>query len=377
MSRIRRWRLVPLIAVLALMAAACGTDDATTTTTEAPGATETTAASTTTEAPTETTEPAASMDFGDPVTLTLGHPFPAQHPIQVGTLEPLAEAINAATDGTITIEFAAGGSLAAAPATFENTVVGGQDLGWALQGYHAGVFPATEIIEQPFQFESAMQATRTLWDLYEEFPELREEYSDVKLLALWVHDVGDLWTKDKEVKTLEDVAGLTLRFPTRVAGQLIEAMGGSPVGMPAPQIFDSLSTGVIDGLMIAVSGLQSFQLYPELAYGTTCNCYVAAQYLTMNLDTWNSLTPDAQAVIEELSRESSFTSAQVYDDAYVAVSAIAEEEGIVKYDLPADELARWQALGQEVTDAWIADSEAEGIPAQAMYDRMQEIKTQY
>ncbi|NND14070.1 MAG: TRAP transporter substrate-binding protein [Acidimicrobiia bacterium] len=376
MSRIRRWRLVPLIAVLALLAAACGTDDATTTT-EAPGVTETTEAATTTAAPTETTEPEASMNFGDPVTLTLGHPFPAQHPIQVGTLEPLAQAINDATDGTVTIEFAAGGSLAAAPATFENTVVGGQDLGWALQGYHAGVFPVTEIIEQPFQFESAMQATRTLWDLYEEFPELGEEYSDVKLLALWVHDVGDLWTKDKEVQTLEDMSGLTLRFPTPIMGQVIEAMGASPVGMPAPQIFDSLSTGVIDGLMIAVSGLQSFQLYPELAYGTTCGCYVAAQYLTMNLDSWNSLTPDAQAVVEELARESSFTSAQVYDDAYVAVSAIAEEEGIVKYDLPEDELDRWKAVGQEVTDAWIAEREAEGIPAQAMYDRMQEIKANY
>ncbi len=108
---------------------------------------------------------------------------------------PYAEAVNAATDGAVTIEFAAGGSLAAPPATFENTVAGGQDLGWALQGYHAGVFPNTEIVEQPFQFTSAVQATSTLWDLYDEFPALQEEYSDVALLGLWVHDVGDLWTK--------------------------------------------------------------------------------------------------------------------------------------------------------------------------------------
>ncbi len=375
------WRVAPLLVAFALLAGACGDDDASDTTTTATPETTTTAApsddgATTTAAP-ETTTTAAAMDFGDPVTLNLGHPFPAQHPIHQNALLPYAEAVNAETNGTVTIEFHAGGSLAAAPATFENTLVGGQDMGWALQGYHAGVFPVTEIIEQPFQFVTADQATRTLWDLYDEFPELQDEYSDVKLLALWVHDIGDLWTKDRPVQTLEDMAGLTLRFPTAIMGRVIEKMGASPVGMPAPQIFDSLSTGVIDGLMIAVSGLQSFQLYPELAYGTECNCYVAAQYLVMNTDTWNSLTPDTQAVMERLGREASFTAAEVYDGAYTAVSQIAVDEGIEKYVLPADELARWEAVGAEVTAEWIAEREAEGIPAQQMFDRMQEIKAQY
>lgn len=373
------WRVVLLLAVLTLVAAACSSDsDETTTTTEAAETTTTAAAETTTTVAAETTTTAAAMDFGDPVTLSLGHPFPEQHPIHQGALLPYAEAVNEATGGAVTIEFHAGGSLAAAPATFDNTVVGGQDLGWALQGYHAGVFPVTEVVEQPFEFTSATQATATMWDLYDEFPAFQEEYSDVQLLGLWVHDIGDLWTKDKEVKTLEDVAGLTLRFPTRIMGQVIEEMGGSPVGMPAPQIFDSLSTGVIDGLMIAVSGLQSFQLYPELAYGATCDCYVAAQYLVMNLDTWNTLTPDSQAVMLELGRTLlSPTAAEVYDGAYVAISERAIEEGIVKYDLPADELARWQEVGATVTTNWIAEQEAAGIPAQDMFDRMQEIKVQY
>lgn len=377
-KRVRQ--LLVLLGVLALVVSACSPSESESTTTEAteaPTTTQETGGATTTEGVDATTTTAETMDFGDPVTLSLGHPFPEQHPIHQNALLPYAEAVSEATGGAVTIEFNAGGSLAAAPATFENTVIGGQDLGWALQGYHSGVFPVTEIIEQPFQFESATQATNTLWDLYDEFPELQDEYGDVALLGLWVHDVGDLWTKDKEVQTLEDVEGLTLRFPTRVVGQLIEAMGGSPVGMPAPQIFDSLSTGVIDGLMIAVSGLQSFQLYPELAYGTECDCYVAAQYLVMNLDSWNSLTPDTQALMQEMGREYSLLAAEVYDDLYDRVSQIAEDEGIVKYVLPEDELARWQELGQEVTDAWIAEREAEGAPAQQMFDRMQEIKAEY
>lgn len=376
------WRFVLLFAVLALVAAACGGDEPADTTEPAPADTTTTAESedpTTTEAMDDTTTTAAETggDFGDPVTITFGHPFPAVHPIQVGALEPYAAAVNEATDGTVTIEFQPGGALAAAPATFENTVAGGQDMGWALQGYHAGVFPVTEIVEQPFQFSSAVQATQTLWDLYDQFPALQDEYSEVQLLGLWTHDIGDIWTSDTQVQTVEDMEGLTLRFPTGMMSQTMEAMGASTVGMPAPEIFDSLSTGVIDGLSIAVSGLESFQLYPELQYGTQCDCYVAAQYLAMNLDTWNSLTPDTQQVMLDLGREHSMLAAEVYDQAYETVFQTAIDEGIEIYELPPDELDRWHEIGQGVTDEWIAAREADGVPAQDMYDAMQEIKADY
>lgn len=374
------WRIAVLVAAIAMVAAACGDGDTTDTTTvsEDPTTTEATGDPTTTEAMEgSTTTAGAEGDFGDPVTLTLGHPFPAVHPIQVNALEPYAAAVNEATGGAITIEFQPGGALAAPPATFENTVAGGQDMGWALQGYHAGVFPVTEIVEQPFQFSSAVQATQTLWDLYDEYPALQDEYSDVQLLGLWTHDVGDLWTKEVQVQTVEDMQGLNMRFPTGIMGQVMDAMGASSVGLPAPEIFDSLSTGVIDGLSIAVSGLESFGLYPELAFGTKCDCYVAAQYLVVNLDSWNALTPDAQQVMVDLGREHSMMAAQVYDEAYVAISQKAVEEGIEIYELPEEELARWHEIGQQVTDAWIAAREGEGVPAQEMYDSMQEIKAGY
>jgi TRAP-type C4-dicarboxylate transport system substrate-binding protein len=377
-TRTSIWRVFALVAVLALLAASCGDGDATATT-EAPATTEADDAAATTEAEDDatTTSAAEEMDFGDPVTVNLGHPFPAQHPIQVNALEPFAAAVNERTNGTVTIEFQPGGALAPPPGTFENTVAGGQEMGWALQGYHAGVFPVTEIVEQPFQFTSAMQATETLWALYDEFPVLQEEYSDVQLLGLWTHDIGDIWTKDTPVQTLEDMQGLTMRFPTPVMGDVMDAMGASSVGMPAPEIFESLSTGVIDGLSIAVSGLESFQLYPELSFGTKCDCYVAAQYLVMNLDTWNSLTPDTQQVLLDAGREFSMAASVTYDDAYAAISQKAVDEGIEIFELPPDELARWQAIGQEVTEAWIAEREAEGVPAQEMYDRMQEIKAEH
>ena len=79
----------------------------------------------------------------DPVTLRLGYPFPADHPLHVQVLEPWAEDLRAATDGSVTIEFHAEQALSPAAETYANVVAGGQDLGWAVQGYSPGRFPAT------------------------------------------------------------------------------------------------------------------------------------------------------------------------------------------------------------------------------------------
>lgn len=320
------------------------------------------------------TEVAGPAITGPEVTLTLGHPFPASHPIQVEALEPFIEQVADVTDGTVTVEVVPAGGLGPAPGTYENTVAGAQDLGWALQGYTPGRFPITDLIEMPYTFTSATDATNALWDLYEEFPAFQEEYGDSHVLALWTHDVGDLWTTGTQVTTVDDVAGLTLRAPGPVQNQLITELGGSPVGMPAPELYDSLERGVIDGLMIANSGLESFGLYEVLDYGIQCNCYVASQFLTINQGAWDGLSPEQQAAIDEIAgRTLSLQAAAAYDDEYQFVADKLADEGIELTVLEGDELERFQDAGDAVVEAWIAAREAEGLPGQEMYDRLTEL----
>ncbi|MCY3649880.1 MAG: TRAP transporter substrate-binding protein [Acidimicrobiaceae bacterium] len=403
--RTQRWmRLTAVLLVLGLLAAACGDDDEVAEPAEAPATTAAPAPEPEEEmaepeeemaeeemaepeeemAEEEMAEPEEEMaeeemaepepvDFGDSVTVNLGHPFPARHPIQARALEPWSALVNEVTGGTVTVEFFAGGALGPAPQTYENAVSGAADIGWALQGYTPGRFPVTDVIEMPFTFSSASQATDVLWTLYEEFEEFQNEYSDVKLLGMWVHDVGDMWIAKGRVDTISDIDGLTLRAPSPVQNAVISALGGNPVGMPAPELYDSLERGVIDGLFIANSGLSSFNLYEVLESGVHCNCYVAAQFLAMNLDTWNSLSDAQRAAIDEVSgRVMSMNAAAVYDAAYESAAQRVVEAGIEKVQLDEAEFAQWRAATQGVIDSWIADNSG-NFRSQEMYDRMLEL----
>lgn len=312
--------------------------------------------------------------FGPDVTVTLAHPFPGEHPMQVEMIEPFVQQVEQRTEGTVTFEIHPGGALTDATTAYENTVSGAIDVGWALQGYTAGRFPLTQIVELPFVFDSAVQATETLWTLYEEFPALQEEYGDVKVLALWTHDIGGVWTVDRPVRSPEDMSGLVMRSPGTVQNDLIEAFGGSAAGMPAPEVYDSLERGVIDGLMIAPSGINSFNLHEVINHGTIGGFYTAAQFLVMNKQTWDSLSSKQQQAIDELAgRQLSLVAARAYDEAHQEALENLPDRGVEVHSPSDDELDVWQRAADGVIENWIAENEANGAPAQQMYDREQEL----
>jgi TRAP-type C4-dicarboxylate transport system substrate-binding protein len=317
----------------------------------------------------------APEDFGDPVTLTLGHPFPPTDPIQVDVWEPWVEEIREATGGTVDIEIHAGGALAPGPQVYENTVAQAQDIGWTLPGYTPGRFPITQIIEAPFVFENAIQGTEVAWELWNEFEEWQEEFHDVHVLSLWAMDTGDLFTRDQPVETLEDFAGLTIRSPAPLQTQALEAMGASATGMPAPEIYDSVERGVIDGYKLANSATRVFDLGPTTGYRTACNCYTGAFVLVMAQGAWDGLSPAQQDAIMELSGyDLALRVAQRHQD---AADETAEgywpEHGIETVELSDEEFGRWRDAVQPVFDQWIEEREDEGVPGQAMADRLFEL----
>lgn len=320
-------------------------------------------------------EAAPAEDFGDPVTLTFGHPFPPTDPIQTGVWEPWVEQVREATGGTVDIEIHAGGALAPGPQVYENTVAGAQDLGWTMPGYTPGRFPITQIIEAPFVFEGAVQGTEAAWALWNEFDALQEEFSDVKLLSLWAMDTGDLFTRDVPVERLEDLEGMTIRSPAPLQGQALEAMGANAVGMPGPDIYDAIERGVIDGYKLANSATRVFDLGQTTGYRTVCNCYTGAFVFVMSQSAWDGLSPAQQEAIESLAGpDLGMELAEAHQAAADETEASYwPETGVETVELPDEEFDRMRDAVQPVFDQWIDERESEGVPGQAMADRLFEL----
>ena len=314
-----------------------------------------------------------ASDRTDTVTLSLGYPFPATHPLRLQVLEPWAADVSAATDGTVTIEFHAEQALSSAADTYANVAAGGQDIGWALQGYSAERFPATAVMEMPFVFDSSSEATAVFWALHEEFEALRNDYHDVKILGLWTTGPGDLWLAEGVAFTADDIAGLTIRSSGPVQAAVIKALGANPVSMAAPELRSALEAGEIDGLLTVDTALATHDLTDVLESGTECGCYVLASFLVMNLDAWNRLSTEQQAAIENLSgKKVSEAAGMFYDRASTIAAEKNAAAGVTKVLLDDDELERWKEATAGIVDEWVTVNSDE-FDAHSMYLRMLEV----
>ena len=303
--------------------------------------------------------------------LILSHPFPARHVQQRLLLEPFKKELEEKSKGRIKLTIHPGGALAPAPATYENIVAGAFDIGWTLQGYTPGRFPLSAIVEMPFLWSSAQEATRVFWQLFEELPAVQNEYRDVKVLATWTHDLGQLYTTSKPVRSLEDLRGLKIRAPGPVQTSMLRALGAVPLNMPASEIYDALERGVVDGLLIGLSGVKGFRLEQLVKHATLAKFYVATMIVAMNQQSYKKLASEDRALLDSLTgRGMAMLGAKNYDDEAVdGLEALKKVKANI-YQLSPAETEKWKQATGQMSKEWIKEMESKGLPGKQVHDKM-------
>ena len=84
---------------------------------------------------------------GEVIELTFAHPFPATHHHHVDIILPFVEEIKEASNGRINIAVHPGCSITTGTTAIDDVSTGAVDMIWTLQGYTAGRFPLTEMLE--------------------------------------------------------------------------------------------------------------------------------------------------------------------------------------------------------------------------------------
>ncbi len=127
---------------------------------------------------------------------------------------------------------------------------------------------------------------------------MKDEFKEVHPICFWAHDHG-LIHANKPVRTLEDLKGLKLRFPTRLAGEALRALGANAIGMPIPQVPESLAQRVIDGTVVPWEVVPSIKVQELVKNHTEIpgspTLYIATFVLAMNKAKYEGLPADLKA----------------------------------------------------------------------------------
>lgn len=331
---------------------------------------------------------ALALAFGaasaEEVKLRVHHFLPPGSTAHAKFITPWCDKVNKESAGRLKCEIYPAMQLGGTPPQLIDQVRDGvADIVWTLPGYSAGRFPAIEVFELPFMINTAESSSRALWEYIHVNKLDQTEYKDVKPLVFHVHDAGQLHLVKKPIGELSNFRGLKLRAPTRQTNKFLAALGATPVGMPAPQVSEALSKGVIDGAMLPWEVVPAVKAHELVKFHTEGDPKARALYTTafifaMNKAKYESLPADLKAVIDANSgADTSAWVGKVWDDSASSARKLASDRGNQFNVVPAAELLKWEKAGQRVYDSWVAEVGDKGYDGKALLKSAQALVQKY
>ena len=280
---------------------------------------------------------------------------PPFHTINASVIEKLNAEVSGATGGALTVRGYHGGELGAGPAEqYVRVVQGAADIAWGLPGYTSSQFGKTMIVELPNAIPLDMPGYEALWRAYDE---IAGEYPATKPLALWTSEPNVIIMRGRNVRTPADLAGLKIRVSGSAAAAVVEALGATPVQMPAGEIYNALQTGLIDGLITGASAIGDFRL-DEVADSYTLGAPMGhiSFYVVMNQARYEGLSAEHRAAIDSIAGRTLSASAEAGWNARATqvLEQIRATGDNTVIDLTPEEIAAFAAITLPVRDQVIA-----------------------
>ncbi len=306
--------------------------------------------------------------FAETVTLRMSTWLPPQHHLVADTLVEWIAAIDEASGGTLKIKIDPA-PIAKPPAQYDVVRDGAADMSYHVMAYTPGPFEIVRGVELPFLSPSAEIGSQAAYEWYDRNVGFDKEFKDVKVVTLMVHGPGAVHSK-KEIKTLEDIAGVKLR----VGGggvRMSEALGATPVAMPAPKAYEAIQKGVADGAMFPFESIKGFRLGELLDYHLDIpgGLYTTPFAVIINRAKYDGLSDAHKKVLTDLGGVAGAKMLGAgWDRADDAGRKVALEGNGTINVISDSELARWKEKISFMNDVWIEKANAAGLDGKAMLD---------
>ena len=217
-------------------------------------------------------------------------------------LNKFVERVKAATDGQVLITVHPGGSLG----------IRGPE---ALRALRNGVVPILEMSLFQQAGDEAMFG-------FDSLPFIADNYEQLFLLqnvvyrdyeaALAKHKAKPLYrvpfpslyffTK-KPASSLADLKGIKMRSFDRGSTDLVRRLGMNPVQLVIGDVVPALASGALDGTITSAGTAASQKYWEFLKYAYLTNHAWTTNWLAVNIDAWNKLSPAHREAIEKIAGE--------------------------------------------------------------------------
>lgn len=258
--------------------------------------------------------------------LTFGHCTTVDDPYHIGAVK-FSELVAGYTNNNVKIRIVPGCQLATGDREFIEAVkLGTVDLTVTASAPIVGFDPKFMLFDLPFLFRDNAHAHTVLDGPIGEKVSASLESQGIKVVAWMESGFRNMITSKKDVVTPDDMKGVKFRvMENPVYVSMFKNLGATGVPIPAPEVYTSLQTGVVDGYehpIGAYLALKAYEVAKKVAL--TGHTYTPAPVL-MNLAVFKKLSAADQAAVLRAGRE-----AAKFEREYVAKTMTQFQETLKK-----------------------------------------------
>jgi TRAP-type transport system periplasmic protein len=161
--------------------------------------------------------------------------------------------------------------------------------------------PAWSILTSAYLFRDANHLNAFFAsDLGDQMKKMVEDQLKVKILGPTFFGTRQVGLKPKKkITTPADMAGIKLRMPGGDAWQFLgRSLGANPTPMAYAEVYTGLQTGAIDGQDNPLPNVQNMKFYEVMSQIVLTSHLVGFDLLTVNLKTWESMSPAKQKTFQ-------------------------------------------------------------------------------
>jgi TRAP-type C4-dicarboxylate transport system substrate-binding protein len=305
---------------------------------------------------------------GETIQLKFAHFMSPKHIQHQKSFAPFCKNVEELTGGRVKIKIYPGGALGKPKQLPDAVKTGITDIAFIIPTYTTGRFPRISALDLPFLCDSAVHATKVVYDLLDQY--FAGDFKDYKVLWFYSCGPGQLHSVTKPMLTTADIKGMKMRAPSAYMSKAFKILGANPIGMPISKLTMSLQKKVIDGMLTPYSAIKDFRLFDLVKHITEVNMYVTPMVVVMNKEKFNSLPDFAKKAIDQASgRQWGLHAGKVYDEHDINTVKEIKEKGKIKiFKFPDSESQKLKSKLKVMEADWVAEISKKGLAARVILD---------
>ncbi|MEN9886272.1 MAG: hypothetical protein RL758_850 [Pseudomonadota bacterium] len=255
-------------------------------------------------------------------------------------------------------------AVAAPPGTFDAVKNGLADVSFTVHGYTPGRFVLPQIAEFPLLGNYAEPVSIAFNRIASKYPEFGAEHKDVHVLGYFTHGPGVVYNTKKAIAKIDDFQGMKFRIGGGLLNDISKAVGINGTLKPAPEAYELISSGVMDGTLFPAEALVSFRIDKIIKHTTSFDggLYNISFVMMMNKAKYDKLSAEEKKAVDAISGENV---ARMFGRGWDKVDRLAyatmQANGITVTKADAKFIADVKARTAPLEQKWAKDAEAKGL----------------